>query len=63
MTIEKRVVTISTREDVPGVTTAGAIVVEIDGIEIPGISDINIEPLSVDGLVVANIRLHVRIGK
>lgn len=60
---KEKVVTISSRKEFPGVTTGQGLAFEIEGVEIPNILDAVIEPINADGMVVANIRVCVRLGK
>ena len=57
-----RAVTVSTRKETDGPTTGNSIKLEIDGVEIPGIESIVIDPINADGVVVATVRLYVRLG-
>jgi hypothetical protein len=60
---KETVVTISSRDDFPGVTTGQGLVFELNGVEIPHVIDAVIEPINADGIVIANIRVCVRLGK
>ena len=60
---KETVVTISSRKELPGVTTGQGLSFELNGVEIPHILDAVIEPINAEGMVIANIRVCVRLGK
>lgn len=57
-----RSVVVSTRKETEGPTTGASAKLEIDGVEIPGIESVVIDPINSDGIVVATVRLYVRLG-